>query len=69
MKKKSSNIITGMAIGMAAGAALGAFSLGKMSGVSSTRLMNKTRKTLKKNADKAIDTISNIANTIPKFLG
>jgi len=67
--KKSSNMLTGVAIGMAAGAAISAFGVMQMSGMSSQKFIKKAKKAAKKNAGKIISTAENIVSTIPKMMG
>ncbi len=67
--KKSSNMLTGVAIGMAAGAAISAFGVMQMSGMSSHKMMKKAKKTAKKNAGKILNTAENIVSAIPKMMG
>ena len=69
MKKKSNNILTGVAIGMAAGAALSAFGMMQMPGVSNSKMIKKAKKAVKKNAGKVMHTAENIVSSLPKMMG
>lgn len=69
MRKKSNNIAAGVAIGMAVGAALGALGATQMPNMTSSKFMKKAKKTMKKNADKAISGIESIMTSLPKMMG
>lgn len=69
MKKRSSNLATGMAIGIATGIALGAFGAMQMPGVVNSRFMRNAKKSLKKNASKVVGSVESFIDSVPKMLG
>ena len=69
MKKKSIKMATGMAIGMATGVSLGAIGAMQIPGVANSKFVKQTKKTLKRNAGKAISTVESLVDSLPKMLG
>ncbi len=69
MRKKSNKMATGMAIGMAVGTAIGAIGAMQMPNMVNSKFMKNAKKTMKRNADKAISGIENIMGSIPKMMG
>ncbi|MEE1280363.1 MAG: hypothetical protein UHH95_06005 [Oscillospiraceae bacterium] len=69
MRKKSSNMAAGVAIGMTVGAALGAIGAISMPNMASSKFMKKAKKTVRRNADRAISGIESIMDSIPKMMG
>ena len=69
MRRNSSKMATGVAIGMTVGAALGAIGAISMPNMTSSKFMKKAKKTVRRNADKAISGIESIMDSIPKMMG
>ena len=67
MRRKSSNMVAGVAIGMAVGAALGVAGATQIPNMLSSKAMKKTKKAIKRNTDKAILGIENIMGNISKM--
>lgn len=68
MKKKSSKMTTGMAIGVAAGVTLGALGAMKLPEVKNSKFVRQSRKAIKKNANKMLGTAQSIVDSIPRML-
>ena len=69
MKKKSGNMLTGLAIGMAAGAIVSAFGVMRITGVSASKVMKKAKQTIKKNASNAVNRVESIVGSLPGIMG
>ncbi|MBQ7809678.1 MAG: hypothetical protein IJ346_01760 [Clostridia bacterium] len=68
MKKKSSKMATGMAIGVAAGVTLGALGAMKIPEVANSKFVRQSKKAIRKNAGKMINTAQSIVDSIPRML-
>lgn len=67
MKRKTSNMATGVAIGMAVGAALGVVGATQVPNMMNSKMMRKTKKAIKRNTDKAMLGIESLMSNISKM--